>query len=40
MGVYDIGQDEGQAPEKIRDQGKKPEGHKHLSNMRRKETAK
>lgn len=30
--------DEGQAPEKIEDQGKMPKGHKHLSNTERKET--
>lgn len=38
MGIYQIDWDEGLAPEKMRNQGKKPKEHQHLSNTKRKRT--
>lgn len=37
-GVYEMNQDGGAAPEKIREQGERPKEYQHLSKMKRRET--
>lgn len=37
-GTYEMNQDGGAAPEKIREQGGRPKEYQHLSKMKRRET--